>query len=64
MKIDKNSTIEEILNHPKGREVLSKHQVPCLGCPMAALEVKDLQIGQVAEKYDLDLEAILQELEE
>lgn len=64
MKITKDSTIEEILNHPKGKEVLAKHRVPCLGCSMAAMEINYLKIGDVAEKYGLDLESILEELNE
>ncbi len=62
MKINKESTIEEILNHPKGREVLSKYRVPCLGCPMMAMEMKELKIKDVAEKYELNLDEILEEL--
>ncbi len=62
MKITKESTIEDILNHPKGQEVMAKYEVPCLGCPMAAMEMKDLEIKQVAAKYDLELDAILEEL--
>ncbi len=64
MKITKDSTVESILNHPKGREVLAKHQVPCMGCPMAAMELSYLKIGDVAEKYDLDIESILEDINE
>ena len=64
MEITKESTIEEILNHPKGREVLTKHSVPCMGCAMASMEIQYLKIGDVAKKYDLDLEGILKELNE
>ncbi len=64
MKITENSTIEEILDHPEGERVLAEWNVPCLGCPMMAMEMKDLKIGEVAEKYDIDLEAMLKELNE
>ena len=64
MKITKESTLEEVLNHPKGQEVMAKYQVPCLGCPMAAMEMKELTMEQIAQNYDLDLEAILQDLNE
>ncbi|MGM0439105.1 MAG: DUF1858 domain-containing protein [Patescibacteria group bacterium] len=62
MEITKDSTIEEILKHPKGQEVMAKYQVPCLGCPMASMEMQDLKIEQVAKQYDLDLESILEDL--
>ena len=64
MEITKESTIEEVLNHPKGQEVLAKYSVPCLSCSMASMEIKYLEIGDVAEKYGLDLEGILEELNE
>jgi len=64
MKITEDSTIEEILNHPEGKRVLAKWNVPCLGCPMMAMEMKDLKIGEVAKKYGIDLESMLEELNE
>lgn len=62
MKITKDSTIEEILCHPRGSKVLSKYKVPCLSCPMAAGELSYLKIDEVARIYDLDLAAILKEI--
>lgn len=62
MKITKKSTIEDILNHPKGKEVLAKYNVPCLGCPMAAMEMQYLKIEDVAKQYDIELEEMLEEL--
>ncbi len=64
MEITKESTLEEILKHPKGKEVLAKYSVPCLGCSMASMEIKFLKIGDVAKKYGLDLDSILEELNE
>ncbi len=62
MKIDKNSTIKEILDHEKGEEVMAKYRVPCLSCPMAAMEIGELKIKEVAEKYGLDLEGLISDL--
>ncbi len=62
MKITKKSTIEDILNHPKGKEMLAKYNVPCLGCPMAAMEMQDLKIEDVAKQYGIELEDMLKEL--
>ncbi len=41
---------------------MAKYEVPCLGCPMAAMEMKDLKIKEIADKYDLDLKSILDDL--
>ncbi len=62
MKVNQDSTLEEILKHPEGRRVLAKYGVPCLGCAMASMEIQYLKIGDVAQKYGLDLEKILEEL--
>jgi len=61
-KITKNTTLAEILEYPKASEILSKFNFPCLTCPMAALEISTLKIGVVAEKYNIDLDACLEEL--
>ncbi len=58
-KIDKNSTLEEILEHPRGEEVLAKHNVPCLSCPFAKLEMDQLTIKNICQIYGIDLEKLL-----
>ncbi len=59
---DENSTLADILQSQKGREVLAKHGVPCLSCAMASQEVHFLTIGVVADKYGMDKEKIIEEL--
>ncbi len=61
-KITKDTTIKEILEINNAEEILAKFNVPCLSCPMAAMEISELKIGQVAESYGLDLEGLLKEL--
>lgn len=61
-QITKDSTLEEILALPKAGEVLAKHNVPCLTCPMARFEMQDLKIGDVCKMYGLDEKKILEEL--
>ena len=36
--------------------------VPCLSCPMAAMEIDELEIGNVCKIYGLNLKKILKEL--
>lgn len=61
-KITKNTTLAEVLRHPGAAEVLSKHKLPCLHCPMAAFELGTLKLGEVAEAYGVDLESLLKDL--
>jgi len=67
MSIDKNrvteeTTLSEILERPKGKKILAKYNLPCLGCPMAAFEMGTLKIGEVCKIYNIDLKNLLQEL--
>lgn len=61
-KITQNTTLKKILDIKGSDEVLAKHGVPCLSCPMASLEVDRLKIGDVCKAYDLDIDRILEEL--
>lgn len=62
--ITKDSTVKKVLSCPKGAEILAKHNFPCLHCPMAAMEIETLTIGQVCEMYGLDTEKLLKDLHE
>ena len=62
MKFTDKSTLEEILEFSGAEDVLLKHNVPCLGCPMAKLEMQNLNIGQVCAMYGIDLEKLLGDL--
>ena len=42
--------------------VLSKYNVPCLGCPMAQMEMNSLTLGQICGNYGIDLKKLLEEL--
>lgn len=62
MKYTKDTTLEEVLKNKKAKEVLEKHEVPCLGCPMAKFEASKLTLEEICKGYKLDLEEILEEL--
>jgi hybrid cluster-associated redox disulfide protein len=61
-KITKNTPLEKILENPKLIKVLEKYSLPCLYCPLAKFEMKNLKIGEVAEMYGIDAEKLLEEL--
>lgn len=64
MKISKDTTLAEILNLPRAEKILTKYNLPCLGCPLAEFEMKNLKIGEVCKMYGIDLEKLLEELNE
>jgi hypothetical protein len=61
-KVLSSITLAKILERKGGAEVLMKNNVPCLGCPMASMEIDKLKIGEVCKMYGLNLEKILKEL--
>ena len=61
-KIDKNTTLAEILENSGAEEILAKHNVPCLTCPMAAQEIKKLKIGEICKNYGIDADKLIKEL--
>jgi len=60
----KKTKLIEIFNIAKGEEILYKHGVPCVTCPMAKFEMDYLNLGQIADMYDVDLISLLKELNE
>ncbi len=62
MKIKRETTLKEVLKSPERKKILEKHGLPCLFCPMAAQEISFLKIGEVAEKYGIDSEKLIDEL--
>ena len=61
-KITKNSTLADVLSTARAEEILGKHGVPCVTCPMAAMEMEKLQIGDICQMYNVDLKALLKDL--
>jgi hypothetical protein len=61
-KITKESTLAEILDIKGTEDILAKHGVPCVTCPMAKMEMDKLKIGEVCKMYGVDLEKLLKDL--
>ena len=62
MEFTKKSTLEEVLEFSGAEDVLLKYNVPCLGCPMAKMEMQNLTIEQICANYDIDQEKLLSDL--
>ncbi len=61
-KITKDTALTEVLKSPEAEKILAKHNLPCLSCPFAKIEMEDLKIGAVCEMYGIDVEKVLKEL--
>lgn len=62
MEITKKTTLDKILDKKGGEDILAKHGVPCVSCPMAKLEMNELQIGQICKMYGIDEDKLLKDL--
>jgi len=62
MKITKDTILSELLDNPKAVEILTKYNLPCLSCPFAEFEVKNLKLGDVCKMYKINIESLLKEL--
>jgi hypothetical protein len=61
-KIEENTTVAKVLEKKGAAEVLTKHQFPCLGCPMAQMEMNTLKLGQVCDMYGIDKKKLMGDL--
>lgn len=62
MEFNEKSTLQEVLEFSGAEDVLLKYDVPCLGCPMAKMEMGSLTIGQICATYGIDQENLLADL--
>lgn len=63
-KVTEQTVLGDILNQPNGKEILSNYKLPCLSCPMAALEMGVLKIGDICRMYGIDQESLIKDLNE
>jgi len=62
MEFTDKSTLQEILEFSEAERILLKYNVPCLGCPMAKIEMSSLTLGQICLTYSIDCEKLLADL--
>jgi hypothetical protein len=56
------TTLEEVLEFSEAEKVLAKYKVPCLGCPMAKMEMAALTLGEICANYRIDIKNLLIDL--
>ncbi len=61
-KINKNTTLKEVLESPFSEEILTKHNVPCVTCPMAKFEMEKLTLNHICQMYNIDCPKLIKEL--
>ncbi len=61
-KITKKTTLSEILQHTETLDVLKEYEVPCLSCAMMRFEMENLNIGDIAEQYNINIDGLLKGL--
>jgi hypothetical protein len=62
MKITNKTKLGKIIEIEGAHDVLSKHSVPCVSCPMAQFEMNELTIGQICDNYGINEKELLDEL--
>lgn len=61
MEISEDTTISSLVKEGGFEDILKKHKIPCVGCPMMQFE-GDLTIKRVCKIYGLDKESLLKDL--
>ena len=62
MKVTKDTTLAQALEIKGAEEIISKFRLPCMGCPMAGLEMGMLKLGDVCRTYGIDGDSLIKEL--
>ncbi len=62
MKITENSTLKEVLKIEGIEKVLLKHNVPCVSCPFAKIEMENLTLKNIAESYNINLKKLVDDI--
>jgi len=62
MKFTKNTTLAAALKVKGAEKILTKHNFPCLTCPMAQMEMNELKLGDICNMYGIDLDKVLKDL--
>lgn len=61
-EINRDTTLEEVMQIPGAQAILFENHVPCLSCPMGAYEMPMLKLGMVCDMYGLEYDKIVKEL--
>ncbi len=60
--VTEDTTVAKILEIKGAEEILRNYKFPCLGCPMAQMEIHMLKVGEVCDLYGIDSKKLISEL--
>lgn len=62
MKVDEHTKLGKIMKIRGMEKILTKFSVPCVSCPMAKMEIDNLEIGDVCNMYGLKKKELILEI--
>lgn len=62
MKITKETTLKEALKKKGAEEILLKHNIPCVTCHFAKMEMEKLSLLDICKNYNIKIEGLLKDL--
>ena len=62
MKITRKTKLDKLLNNKKTEAILQEYGFPCVSCPFAQYEMKQLELGDVCDRYGIDSKKLIAEL--
>ncbi|MCX6710408.1 MAG: hypothetical protein NTV63_05685 [Candidatus Woesearchaeota archaeon] len=62
MRVTNDTTLAQALEIKGADEIISKFNLPCMGCPMAGFEMGMLKLGDVCRAYGIDGDSLIKEL--
>jgi hypothetical protein len=63
-KVTEKDFLSEILEISGAEKILAKHNVPCLSCPYAKMEMEKLKIGDICKMYGINPDKLIGDLNE
>ncbi|HHE76830.1 MAG TPA: hypothetical protein ENL27_02520 [Candidatus Parcubacteria bacterium] len=61
-KFTGKTILAELLENPKTRKVLEEHNIPCVSCPFAQMEMDNLTIKEICGVYGISWKNLLKDL--
>lgn len=62
MKITRKTKLDKLLGNKKKEEILLQYGLPCVTCPFAQYEMKQLELGDVCDRYGIDSKKLITDL--
>lgn len=64
MKVTRKTKLDKLLGNKKTEKILLDFGLPCVSCPFAQYEMKQLELGDVCDRYGIDSKKLITKLNE